>query len=124
MTDPTHNHKLFTIKVGDLLPSIEILLVDCQGKPLNLEPYEKIEVVIAACVGGRRIVSMAPAVVKNPPGTDGLVVYDWQPGQTDKPGDFQLEVILTLTDPNAVPQSKLMTLPGGGYGRVKIVPRL
>lgn len=114
----------FTIKAGDRLPTLEIQLLDCQGNPLDLTPYPDIMIVIAPCVGGRRIVDMAPVVLDGLP-TAGKILYHWAPGQTDKPGEYLLEVILS---PNydIVPKTsqQLMTLPGGGYGKVIITPRL
>lgn len=121
---PPHSHKVFTIKAGDRLPALEILLKDCNGEPLDLTPYQDVLLVIASCVGGRRIVDMEE-MEKMVPLTEGRVVYEWPAGQTDKAGEYQLEVILS-PDFNINPESeqKLMTLPGGGYGKVVITPRL
>lgn len=93
-----HDHTIFYIKSGDLLPELEILLLDCEGLPLDLTPYlaGQMRIVIASCVGGRRIVSDAPVSQKSGTlATDGKVVYQWQPGETDEPGDYLLEVVLT-----------------------------
>lgn len=133
MTVPNHDHKTFYIKQGDRLPSLEVLLIDCEGNPLDLTAYSgvapadpgpNIFLVIAPCVAGRRIVDMAVMTVKGDP-LQGRVVHQWSRGQTDKPGEYQVEVILS-PDFNVSPSTdqKLMTLPGGGYGKLIITPRL
>lgn len=109
--------RVFTIKEGDRHPDLEISLVDKDGNPLDLTPYPTIRLVIAPSVGGRRIVDMALMMKKGLP-TEGKVVYAWAAGQTDRPGEYLLEVILS---PDA---TKLMTLPGGSYGKLIITPRL
>lgn len=109
--------KVFTIKQGDRYPDLEITLVDNEGNPLDLTPFQSVFLVIAPCVSGRRIVDMAP-MTKKTPFTDGKVVYGWAANQTDTSGEYLLEVILS---PDSI---KLMTLPGGSYGKVVITPRL
>lgn len=125
MTDPiVHTHRVFTVKQGDRLPVLEVHLIDCEGVALDLTPYADAFLVVAACVGGRRIIDMAP-MVKKAPFTGGIVTYDWLAADTAVPGEYNLEVILS---PNfsVIPASnqKLMTLPSGGYGKLVITPRL
>ena len=108
--------KVYTIKAGDLLPAIEIYLVDCEGNPIDLTGFPDLRIVVAPCIGGRRIVDMKP-VVKDPE-IPNKVTYAWAEGETDKPGKYLCEVRLTQAD------SKEMTLPGAGYGEIVITPRL
>lgn len=117
--------KTLTIKAGDRLPALEISLVDSEGNPLDLTLYSSIFLVVAPCVSGRRIVDMKPMMKKQPQSGDnvGKVTYPWAAGETDVPGEYKLEVVLS---PNfeAGADQQLMTLPGGGYGTLTIIPRL
>lgn len=119
-----HDHTIFEIKEGDRLPVLKCKLLDCEGNPLDLTPYEDAFLVVSKCVGGRRIIDMQ-VMTKETPLTDGIVTYAWAVGDTDVPGDYNLEVVLS-PDFNVAPASdqKLMTLPGGGYGKLKITARL
>ena len=116
MTTPHHDHSVFNIKAGDRLPILEIHLVDCDGNPMDLTPYSTVKLIVAKCVGGRRVVDLA-LMAKSLPETDGIVTYQWAAGDTDEPGDYNLEVRLT----NGTRET---SLPAGGYGKVKISPRL
>ena len=110
--------KTFTVKEHDLWPAIEMQLFERDGvTPINLEncfPF----IVIAPCVGGRRIVDRQPVAIVAPL-ADGNIKYEWQDGDTDVPGEYLLEII--LTDGQNGPER---TVPCGGYDKLTIVPRL
>lgn len=55
-----------------------------------------------------------PATIVNPPGADGLVRYDWQPGDADEEGDFYAEFEVTF------PSGDIATFPNNGYLVVRI----
>jgi hypothetical protein len=124
MSATHHDHTVFEIKSGDRLPVLEVHLIDCEGNALDLTPYQDAFLVVSQCVGGRRIVDMAP-MAKQVPLTGGIVTYNWAMGDTAVAGEYNVEIVLS---PNftVVPSTdqKLMTLPGGGYGKLRITPRL
>ena len=109
--------KTFTIKAGDRFPALATQLLDMDGNPINLELYSTAKIVIAPCVAGRRIVDMKTATM-SALRTDGKIAYIWGEGETDKPGEYLLEVVLTTL--TGVEQ----TVPGGWYDKVVILPRL
>jgi hypothetical protein len=133
----SYDHKIFYIKTGDLRPKLEIHFVDCDGEALDLGPYQSLKVHIAACIGGRKIVTGGLMVVEDP-AVDGKATYEWQTGETDEAGDYLIEVVCELDhdddDSNndgikdvgggAATATKPMTLPSGGYGKMTILPRL
>ena len=129
MSDCACDPQLFEIKQGARFPILEIDLVDCKGEPLDLTPYTVagagMFVVVASCIGGRRIVDMGLLFPKaGVPLTAGTVVHPWLQGETDKPGVYMIEVYLN-PDVNAPPATEAhMILPGSGYGKLVIYPHL
>lgn len=110
------------IKAGDRLPALELLLQDTNGNPIDLSDFDYRKIVIAPCVDGRRIVDLGSLAFKTD-GTNGLLVYSWADGETDKAGEYLVEVVLsTVASPSD--SDPVMTLPGGSYGKLTISPRL
>lgn len=81
----------FFMKQGDTLPSIGATLFDDAGNPLNLSAAT---VAFSMADQDSGIVASGPAVVVDGPG--GKVRYDWQVGDTDVPGVFRAEWIVTF----------------------------
>lgn len=123
MTDLLKTQKVFSITAGDRLPALVLLFVDHKGNPLDLTPYPDIRLVIAPKVGGRRIVDMG-TVVRQAPYTAGRAIYEWGYQETDVPDEYLVQAVcspnINLTGANLM----RLTLPGGSYGKLVIVPRL
>ena len=108
--------KTFTLKAGDRLPYLDLELFEEDGEtPIDFTPYEAIDVriVIAPCVGGRRIVDGRSATSTSP----GVFQYRWETGDTLTPGEYSMEVILTL-------DGLERTVPNNRYDKIVILPRL
>lgn len=117
MTETTNT---FYMKQGDRLPNLQMTLLDDAGDPIDLTNIETIRLFIAPCVDGRRIVNGAAMYVVGD-AINGTVEYAWKAGDTDKVGEYKVEVVLTkdeLTD--AVSQ----TVPRSGYDTLIITARL
>lgn len=75
----------FHIKQGDTLPSLEATLVGPDGEPINLQGTS-----VTFCMG--RSVRGPCEVVD---AAQGRVRYVWQPGDTDEPGTWSAEFVVT-----------------------------
>lgn len=103
------------IKRGDLLPSMVVRVAYADGSSdiadvVNLSTPAAITI---KAKGRDPIVELAEATVSSV--ADGVVtvVYDWAPGDTDLPGEYQVEVQFTVG-------GRTMTAPSLGYLRLTI----
>lgn len=103
----------YAIKQGDLQPPLELTLTDYTDRPIDLSERQ-VEVVIGRL--GKPPIVRAMAEAFDPEA--GTARYAWQPGETDVPGTYFLEV--RLIDGNG----EVMTIPSGGYGLIHILPSL
>jgi len=109
--------KKFVIKQNDTFPPIIVQALGDDGKPLDLTDCTA-TFVISEEVNARPIVYREGRILE-----DGKIQLDWHPGDTNIPGKYLLEVIITnwRDAPEVVHQ---FTLPGAGYAEVIITPRL
>ena len=111
---------IFYMKEGDRLPKLQMTLLDDEGLPIDLTNMETIQLFIAPCVDGRRIVdAQSMAIVGD--SKDGTVEYAWKAGDTDKSGEYKVEVVLTK---NALTDAISQSIPRSGYDTLIITPRL
>ncbi len=86
----------FTIVQGDRLPSLTATLRDGDGVVFDLDdavnggPFGSVRIHLWRRTYGGGAELNALADIVNPPGTDGLVRYDWADGDTDRIGWFEL----------------------------------
>lgn len=103
--------KHYAIKAGDTFPPIIVQALGDDGKPLDLTGYSA-TFVISEEVGARPIVNRPGTILE-----DGKIQLDWFPGETDIPGNYLLEIVLKKG-------TQQFTLPGAGYAKITITPRL
>lgn len=99
---------IFTIKQNDTSPALRYTL----DPPVDLTGATAV-FSLRARVGGATKLDKAPAAIVAP-ATDGVVQYDWAPGDTDTAGPFQGEFQVTYAD------SSVETYPNDSYLNIKI----
>lgn len=105
----------FTIKSGDTGPSLLVTLYDGYPNPQNLTGTT-VQMRMRA-VGGGPLLIDAPAVIVGDP-TLGNVEYQWQVGDTDEVGEFEVEWVVTFLG------GAEQTFPPEGYTTVEVKPSL
>lgn len=105
----------FTIKSGDTAPALTATLYD-GTTPLNLTGAS-VTLRMRAVGFALPVLDDVPAVIVAPP-EDGKVSYSWQTGDTDEPGDFEVEWTVTFAG------GAVQTFPTAGYTEVQIEPSL
>lgn len=116
----TEKLNTYYIKQGDRLPKLQMTLLDDEGNPIDLTNVETIQLFIAPCVGGRRIVDgQTMAVVGD--ASSGVVDYGWNNGDTDKAGEYKMEVVLMR---DSLGTELYQTVPRSNYDTLIITPRL
>lgn len=104
---------MFVIKQNDLLPNMECQLLDCEGKPFNLE----------LCSIKFHMVNSSKDVVINREIDvvnieDGKVEVVWVEGDTENSGIYRCEFEINM------PDGKPISIPNDGYFLIQIVPEL
>lgn len=94
----------FEIKQGDTQPPLEADLQDGDGNPINLQGAS-----VTLCLG-RHL--RAPVDIID--AAEGRVRYEWQPGDTDYPGEWNAEFVVTFAGGEA------QRVPSDGFIRVRI----
>lgn len=122
----------FVMKVGDTRPVLDIYLQYADGTPYDLSQsyVQTIQLIVAPCVGGRRIIGIVPgtdglmAKVSTPglgaPYTDGHCQFQWQ-ANTLVVGEYWMEIIVN-TLISAV--SGTESFPRGKYYKLIVLPHL
>jgi len=103
----------YTIKEGDLDPAIEATL-QRDGSPYDLSTAQRVDIIIGA-------LRDPPAVDAQATITDaanGVVEYAWQSGDTDEPGTYRTEWVVTTSS------GAEATFPDDGYKTVTIQPEV
>jgi len=104
----------YTLKQGDLEPSVTGFLVDSTGLPVNLATATNVAFRMMGVLNHVEAFSR-PAVIDDAVG--GELSYPWQPGDTDLPGVFYAEFVVTW------PIGRPQTYPPGGYLTIAINPK-
>lgn len=99
----------FGMTQGDRSPAIEMRLLDGKGQPVNLTGATVDFVVWAR--DGTLLIDAAATVVGDP--LDGYVRYEWQAGDTDRPGAHKAQWRVTYADtaPEHFPLGDPIQLP-------------
>lgn len=105
----------FSIKAHDLLPSIQAVLTNADGSPLNLLNAQAVRFIMRANQGLSVKVN-APAQIVDAPG--GTVRYDWSGTDTDTPGPYQAEWEIVWPGP------KKQTVPTLVYHSIDVLADL
>jgi hypothetical protein len=107
----------FEIKEGDTSPFLSTVLLDGEGVPLDLTNATGVTLTMAMCDHPRTVVLNAVAADFNATAA-GEVWYEWQAGDTDTPGMYNIEWTVTY------PAGMILTVPSKGYDRVEVTRRL
>jgi hypothetical protein len=105
---------VFTIVEGDTSPSLRVRLESPKGVPKNLTGCT-VELRLRRKEDPDELTEVFPMAIEGAP-TDGVIVYEWQPGQTDNPGKYYAEFPVTF------PSGEIQTWPRQG-GRVVVIVR-
>lgn len=109
----------FTIKQNDSRPRLVAVLKDSVGEddeaPIDLSSAASVKVIIRPNGGGAVKVTATVTVLDD---VNGVVSYEWQPGDTDTVGDFDVEWEITWAD------AGIETVPNDGYETVTVFAEL
>lgn len=92
---------LFPMVAGDLEPGLMITLLDSTGAAVDLSVADSVQLRFATSAGVElwiRDVTIDDAV-------NGVVFYDWQAGDTDTPGYYLGQVVVTWSGSPPRPQT-------------------
>jgi len=99
----------YTIKEGDLDPAIEATLKR-DGSPYDLRNAQRVDIVIGA-LSDPPVVDARTTIVD---AARGVVEYAWESGDTDEPGTYRAEWVVTTSS------GAEATFPDDGYKMVTI----
>lgn len=103
----------FTIKEGDRDPAIEATL-QRDGSPYDLSDARRVDIVI----GALRDPPIVDAQTVVTDAANGTVQYIWRSGDTDEPGIYRTEWVVTT------PSGAEATFPDDGYKTIAIQPEV
>ena len=103
----------YTIKEGDLAPAIKATL-QRDGSPYDLSTAQRVDIVI----GALRDPPVVDAQATITDAANGVVEYAWQSGDTDEPGTFRTEWVVTTSSGDEA------TFPDAGYKTVTVRPEV
>lgn len=103
----------FVIKEGDRDPAIEATL-QRGGSPYDLSVARRVDIII----GALRDPPIVDARATITDAATGTVQYVWQSGDTDEPGTYRTEWVVTTNS------GAEATFPDDGYKIVKIQPEV
>lgn len=103
----------FNIKQNDTSPSLRATLTDADLNPINLTSAS-VQFHMKSLDGALKI-DTAMTIVD---ATGGIVQYDWQTGDTDTVGAYNVEFEVTYSD------SSIETFPNNGNKVVSVVREL
>lgn len=106
----------FEIKAGDTLPALETVLLDGDGVPFDLTSASGVRLNMVLESHPRTVVLTA-AVCTFAADTTGAVGYDWQVGDTDVAGTYNIEWVVLFASGDET------TVPSKGFDKVLISPR-
>lgn len=102
----------FTLKVGDTVPSLQAVLEDGSGDPVNLTAAT-VEFHLLTPRTNEIVVSDTADLVD---ASNGVVRYRWADSDTDTVGRYRAEFVVTY------PKNDVETFPNAGYHDVVIAP--
>jgi len=85
----------FTIKSGDTRPSLEVQLLDEDKNPRDLQTAESVKFYMEEQSSNNVVVDAEGSVVNE---SEGIVVYEWQNGDTESTGRHIAEFEIHYTD--------------------------
>jgi hypothetical protein len=103
----------FIIKEGDSDPAIEATL-QRDGSAYDLSTAQRVDIVI----GALRDPPVIDAQATVTDAANGVVEYAWQSGDTDQPGTYRTEWVVTTAS------GAEATFPDAGYKTVTIQPEV
>jgi len=103
----------FVIKEGDRDPAIKATL-ERDGPPYDLSSAQRVDIVIGALRDPPAVDAQATII----DAANGVVEYAWQSGDTDEPGTYRTEWVVTTASGDE------MTFPDDGYKTVTIQPEV
>jgi hypothetical protein len=103
----------FTLKSGDTSPAIAATLTDSSGQSVNVAGAS---VRFQMATADYSTIVDAAATIRD--AGAGRVAYEWQPGDTDRPGDYLAEWRVEYAD------GSIETFPAGGFHEIQILPDL
>lgn len=101
---------IFTMKRGDTSPVLEAVLRDGDGTPMSLAGAS---VELRMKKRSHDFHLSKAASVSDP--SEGVVQYQWYDGDTDVPGLYMTDFVVTF------PDGSVETFPNGGYMTVHIL---
>lgn len=108
------NH--FEIKQGNTSPFLETVLLDVDG-PVDLTTADHVELRMVLCRHPRTVV-LNDVVTDFVADATGTVWYEWQTGDTDTPGKYEIEWTVVY------PTGLIVTFPSLGHDIVDVTKRL
>lgn len=100
------------MKQYDLYPSFRTRLTDIDGNAVDLTDATEVRLLVKNRTAGLKVdATMTKLDQDDDP---GVVEYNWEAGDTDTLGSFQVEIEVTF--PGNLPQ----TFPGKGYCKLNI----
>jgi len=113
MSTPVRLPKRFEIKQGDTAPALETILYGGDDGPLDLTNADDVAIRMALCEYPFTV-KLNLVSVTFAPDTSGAVSYQWQAGDTDDVGVYDLEWVATF------PGAQSMTVPSSGFDTVVV----
>jgi len=83
-----------TMYQGDLLPNLEVELADRQNIPLDLTGVASVKLYMGLDAGDPTQNKISGAELTVTDAATGKAVYEWQPGDTDTPGEYEAEIVV------------------------------
>ena len=105
----------FALKAGDTLPAIRVQIVSALGAADLTGCSVVFRFWPAGCCCPTGAVVESVATVEN--AAKGIVVYEWQDGETDVAGNYGCEWRVTTAD------GKRYTAPNDSYDELQILPQ-
>lgn len=96
----------FYIKQGDTRPPFEVTLLNADRDPVNLTTAT-VQFRLSTRAGTVPIIDGAATVVD---AVNGVVAYQWGAGDTDTPGTYLAEFVVTTASQETFPNSRYLVV--------------
>lgn len=104
--------ELFTLTAGDTVPNLQAVLQDSQGDAIDLTDAS-VQFHLEDPRGGETVIDEPASVID---ATNGLVRYRWHVDDTEVPGRYRAEFVVTYDTDD------IETFPNDGFHDVVIKP--